>query len=1072
MIPTLDASDFPAFFEALHGVRPFPWQTRLAAAVSETGTWPRLLDLPTGSGKTATLDIAVFQLALEADRRTARRAPVRIAFVVDRRLVVDDAFGRAGRIAAALRKAEGDTVLGRVAARLRGLAVSAIPEAARAAFDPPPLIAARLRGGIPREDDWARTPVQPTIICTTVDQIGSRLLFRGYGVTDASKPIHAGLIGSDCRILLDEAHLAEPFRQTLGWVERYRGGEWQETEASGPWGVSVLTATPGEADGNVFALDGDDHADPVLRARLRAQKPARLIAPAKSKATPSDVAEEEEEDPDAAGEAEAPKLVETLVAEALQARDRLQTAGLDRPAIGIVVNRVRRARQVFETLGTAITADPVSGEPVADRLLLIGPARPVDRDGLAAALDPIRTGASRDALARPLFIVATQCIEAGVDIDLDGLVTEAAPLDALRQRFGRLNRAGRPIVPSAAIVASKADVAARGTDPVYGTAIRETWAWLTRVATPAAKGAPATVDFGIEAFEVLATDATTAPPPGLSAPRADAPVLMPAHLDLLTQTWPVPAASPDIGLHLHGPDRQPASVTLIWRADLAVGDAPDDVRRRLLVVPPRSAEAIELPIAAVRAWLEGRVGGSDPLADIPQPAIEETARHRGARRQVFRWAGDDDRSAWIGPDDLRPGMTLIAPAAFGGVDLFGWNPAFQDQATDVADAAAQPFDGRRFAIRIAPGLIEPPNVAADGETATERRLRKAHAPRVAADLAAALAETLAELEPRDKAGLVQRLLERDWLPDALKTRLRRLGTGTRGGWRAVDVQFDLYGKDDDERWRGVVLVATRGVVGAGDAGSEAVAANTTEDDFAGSIAGRDLGLGRHGADVALFAEAFTRAAGLDPGRVRDLRAAGLLHDLGKADPRFQAKLRRTDARFAALFGGPEHLLAKSARPLPRGGRLPARRPQDELPLHWRHEALSVRLAPGDPAFADVADADLVLWLIGTHHGRGRPLYPHADPLDREDRRLALPNGETVLPKAPGPQSLAYDRDGRDWAQLFEMLKARYGAWELARFEAVLRLADHRASEWAERRDEPETDAGPPPILVEAGEGSP
>ena len=48
------------------------------------------------------------------------------------------------------------------------------------------------------------------------------------------KPLHAGLLGSDCLILLDEAHLAEPFRQTLGWVETYRGTRWRESEHCGP----------------------------------------------------------------------------------------------------------------------------------------------------------------------------------------------------------------------------------------------------------------------------------------------------------------------------------------------------------------------------------------------------------------------------------------------------------------------------------------------------------------------------------------------------------------------------------------------------------------------------------------------------------------------------------------------------------------------------------------------------------------------------------------------------------------------------------------------------------------------
>ena len=105
-----------------------------------------MLDLPTGSGKTAALDAAVFHLALEAERGEARRAPVRIALVVDRRLVVDEAFKRAKKIAEALLNPR-DTVTAEVARRLQLIAGEGAD----------PLIASQLRGGIPREDDWART---------------------------------------------------------------------------------------------------------------------------------------------------------------------------------------------------------------------------------------------------------------------------------------------------------------------------------------------------------------------------------------------------------------------------------------------------------------------------------------------------------------------------------------------------------------------------------------------------------------------------------------------------------------------------------------------------------------------------------------------------------------------------------------------------------------------------------------------------------------------------------------------------------------------------------------------------
>jgi CRISPR-associated endonuclease/helicase Cas3 len=81
----LAPDDFIAFCRAVHGVDPFPWQARLLQQIAAEGVWPDVLDLPTGLGKTATLDIAVFHLALEAARGRRRSAPVRIAFIVDRR---------------------------------------------------------------------------------------------------------------------------------------------------------------------------------------------------------------------------------------------------------------------------------------------------------------------------------------------------------------------------------------------------------------------------------------------------------------------------------------------------------------------------------------------------------------------------------------------------------------------------------------------------------------------------------------------------------------------------------------------------------------------------------------------------------------------------------------------------------------------------------------------------------------------------------------------------------------------------------------------------------------------------
>src|SRR5690606_15970150 len=159
---------------------PFPWQTRLLEHVVERG-WPDTLDLPTAAGKTAVLDIAVFALALEAGRpRAERRAPLRTVFVIDRRVVVDQAFRRANTIAKQLASAE-QGILASVANNLRRLQESKPCPGSGPQADQDdgtgsrkasaiPLTAAILRGGMPRESDWARTPTQPLILVSTVDQ--------------------------------------------------------------------------------------------------------------------------------------------------------------------------------------------------------------------------------------------------------------------------------------------------------------------------------------------------------------------------------------------------------------------------------------------------------------------------------------------------------------------------------------------------------------------------------------------------------------------------------------------------------------------------------------------------------------------------------------------------------------------------------------------------------------------------------------------------------------------------------------------------------------------------------------
>ena len=136
----LTTSNFRAFHAAVHyGRQPFAWQQRLLEQIVRDKRWPRVLDLPTGAGKTTCIDIALFALALDVDNEAADRwCPRRIAMIVDRRIVVDQVADRGRALLRAL-MTNTDAVLAEVANRLRSLTRTGEE----------PLGVFTLRGGIP-----------------------------------------------------------------------------------------------------------------------------------------------------------------------------------------------------------------------------------------------------------------------------------------------------------------------------------------------------------------------------------------------------------------------------------------------------------------------------------------------------------------------------------------------------------------------------------------------------------------------------------------------------------------------------------------------------------------------------------------------------------------------------------------------------------------------------------------------------------------------------------------------------------------------------------------------------------
>jgi len=964
----LSVDDFDTFFGAVHGDRPFPWQRALAERVLTEG-WPDAIDIPTGGGKTAALDVALFHLAVEAGLGTERRAPLRILFVVDRRLVVDDSHRRALRLAEAL-AAPTEEICHRIAQRLLILAES----------DGPPLRVARLRGGLPKEPDWVRTPAQPTIVVSTVDQVGSRLLFRGYGVSDRMKPVHAGLMGIDSLVLLDEAHLSNPFLQTANDLPKVA----IPFDASGrPFRLVSLSATQQRT--SAVALTQADHDHEKLGRRLRAAKPAHLLI-ANAKADEEAFAE--------------------VFAE--QAWSLSAPGGGEATVVGIVVNRVGRARAVFERLGARLRTD--DDRASTDLILLIGRSRDLDRNSLLKEVLP-RMKADRKPQGRPLFVVATQCIEAGADVDFDALVTEIAPLDCLRQRFGRLNRSGSWISAPGVILAAKDQIAKNAKpDPLYGFAPLKTWTLLNEVAQTDGKGrtARSVVDMGLSAASAWLPGPSALPP--FLAPQQNAPVLLPRDIDLWSITSPLPTADPAVPLYLHGP-ADDGEVTLVWRADLE-GNAQAWIEA-LTVCPPASLETITLPLRVASRWLRRRASDT---SDLPGELEGEDTGDWKLRTEVLRWRGDETRPHFLtSKERLGRGDVLVLASAAGGCDRWGWAPASLAPVPDLGEAANSQQRGIDI-LRLSPLALQ---MALEAEGLSEaetagivRRYR-------------GFVATLADASDREA------LREfRDWpdLPIVWHQRLSEAGAepdpkGTVA--RSEDSRPLAFRRRLPRKGPGLRPWSNRG---------EAV----TEDDWA-SLNGEQhaVRLDAHSQGVEAMAQASAAQAGLPPDLAEDVALAAFLHDAGKAHPTFKL----------FLYGGDE--LAAVGPPLAKSKGWIGRHAADRagLPEGARHEIASLAFALAHPRFSQAHDPDLVLWLIGTHHGLGRPFFPAVDwPPAGIPFAVQLDDGGAI--QSSPPLALA-DLTAR-WLELFPRLKARHGIWRLAHLEAVLRLADHRRSEQEQR----------------------
>ncbi|MBI5141952.1 MAG: type I-U CRISPR-associated helicase/endonuclease Cas3 [Nitrospirae bacterium] len=380
--------NFSKEFYWLTGHRPFPWQEKLFNEFlmrKDRKSCP----VPTGLGKTSIMAIWLIALAHHVRSGTVADFPRRLAYVVNRRTVVDQSTDEAGRLRESLAKPE----LLHIADALRSL---------QTRNNPVLVSISTLRGQFADNAEWRDDPARPAIIIGTVDMIGSRLLFSGYGCGFKSRPLHAGFLGQDTLLVHDEAHLEPAFQTLVSSIEK----EQERCHEFMKFSVMELTATSRSSGSNDddSLLTEEDRRHAEVQKRIEAKK--WLLC--------------HQED----------KIADKVIQLAKEYKDSGK-------AILVFLRLIDDVKKVADALSKTVSADNVE--------MLTGTLRGWERDKLAK-MNAVFARFVRNSEAirqqGTVYLVCTSAGEVGVNISADHLVCDLTPLDSMIQRFGRVNRFG------------------------------------------------------------------------------------------------------------------------------------------------------------------------------------------------------------------------------------------------------------------------------------------------------------------------------------------------------------------------------------------------------------------------------------------------------------------------------------------------------------------------------------------------------------------------------------------------------------------------------------------------------
>lgn len=863
---------YGTWFEAVSGTPPYAWQATLAQAEAPAD---RLLRIPTGFGKTAGTALAwLFHRCVRNDDRWPRR----LVFCLPMRVLVEQT----------------ETTL-KAWVKAAGLDVNVVV----------------LIGG--REiASWLDDLDKPTILIGTQDMLLSRAMNRGYASARALWPMELGALHSDALWVIDEIQLMDTGLATTTQLAAFRRADAQagrpvHREAFTWWMSATLQPSW------LGTVDFRPHVASLPQTRIAAEeRSGGLWEVAKAVEHRSDVTD--------------PAEIAKLVLE----RHTPRTMTL------VIVNTVDRALSVVAALSPGKKGKKAGPEPGSEPevKLVHSRFRGHERRGW-----DFLTKATNSAAALPeegRIIVATQVVEAGVDMSAKLLVTDLAPWSSLVQRFGRCARyAGEQgnVIVVGAVPAKEADARPYDIAALRGSA--DSLAAISKGTRDVGPRALETYEEALEADNLAAL-----------YPYTPEHVLRRKDFDELFDTSPdLSGADLDVGRYIRSGEDRDASV--FWRR---LEDDPKDLR--------------DTP------WPT-----RDELCPVPAHQLQEFLKKSEAESYTF----DFVQSCWKKrPKNQRvvPGTTILLRTGAGGYHTTrGWD-----------ESAKAP--------------VEPVERARPANTTEARQERMVEASLAGDD------DPLAELD----------------------------------GFKTIRL---------------------------------------------------------HGHEARAEVDKLARAFALDERLATALSLAARWHDAGKAHPTFQSAIRETARNATPAFGNrgdlakaPKGAFAHYARPgfrheLASGLMLfevlRRRAPNHAALLGPHQDVLELLGTPSEPVAAEDAldthpladelaglsadDIDLVAYLVVSHHGkvRGRWASTPRDIEDGEDRIHGVADGDAIpavdLPDDTGagvalPRltlSLAMaglglgPTYGASWTDRVERLLASRGPFSLAFLEAILRVADWRAS---------------------------